>query len=284
VKIERIETIYSQGTAERQEDGCVVYNPFFGVVDGFSASASFRSIRFKESSGETITKLILEIFRSAYSDKTNSDLEKIILQANYNVRELQKALRILMGRADQLAGASFVFVKIGEETIEIIQGGDCFAVWSYGSGECGATKNQAYLHVAANLQTVAALMEKNNGDRIKMWREFLPILSSRRKRDINNPDIESGYAVLNGQPAVARCWQRLEIPVAGLQFLLLLSDGFNPYYAESAEETRMAGRLIFDYGKVGLGGILEIKRRAERENKLSYTDQEEATALAVVFR
>lgn len=278
----RIEALYDQGTAKHQEDGFVVNPPFFSVVDAFSppyvpdASALPRHGN-EASKGEITRQLILE---KLYSAHPSSALGAIILRANERIALFQNPSLI---RTDLLAAACFVFVKIGKETIEIIQGGDCLAVWRYNSGEYGATKNQAYPHVSANLQTITALMEKNNDDRTKMWQEFLPILSSRRLRDINNPDIESGYAVLNGQPAIARCWQRLEIPRNRLELMILFSNGLLKPYDESVYEIRMARRIIRDYEYGRLSRLLERKRQEEKNKQGSHIDHEEVTAVALVF-
>ena len=282
VTLETIETLYSQGTAEHREDGFFVNPPFFGVVDGFSSPYHYKmkQIRFGGfSGGEMVRQVILKTF---YNAKPDFSLKEIILRANQGIGAIQTTRGIPIDHADRLAGASFVFTKVKTETIEIIQGGDCLAVWLYASGEIGATKNQAYQHVSKNLVIIAELMDKHNHDRKEMWIEFYPILSRQRQQDINQKT-EAGYAILSGQPSLEECWLKVEIPVERLKLLLLFTDGFVPY-SETAEEMKMAKRLITDYEKWGLDGILKRKRQKDkREEEKSYIAQDEATAIALNF-
>lgn len=281
VKIERIETIYSQGTAEKREDGLIVNPPFFGVVDGFSAPYHYKmqKILFNGmSGGEMVRKIALSTF---YSTRVDLPLEKIVLQANHEIGQIQIINGVPIDQAGHLAGASFVFVKLGIETIEIIQGGDCLAIWEYASGEIGVTKNQAYAHVSENLRIIAKLMKDHN-DRKEMWVKFCPILSERRQEDINQKT-KTGYAVLNGQPVLKECWQRTEVPIGGLKLLLLFTDGF-VVYPETAEKTGLASRLISDYKSYKLSGVLKKKRENDAKHaERSYIAQDEATAVVVKF-
>lgn len=277
-KIKKIETLYSQGTAERIEDGLIINPLFFGVVDGLSAPYHYKmeQILFDGmSGGEMVRKIILETFNLA---KPNSTLEKLILQANQRIKEFQVNRGIPLKRSDLLAGATFAFAKIGE-TLEIIQGGDCFAIWVIDS-EIKVTKDQTQLAVHHRL--ISELMKKYRGNREKMWTEFYFHLCALRQQDYNQK-IKTGFAVLNGQPQVSECWQRIEVPLLNLKLLLLFTDGFVPANERTNEE-KMAKRLVSIYQKEGLAGILERTRRIEeRGKKKRHIDHEEATALAVKF-
>lgn len=274
-----IETIYSPGTSKRQEDGRIENWPFLGVVDGVTATHSPKRppTLFDGMSGaEIVRKIILETFCTA---KLDSPLKKVILQANQRIRKFQTAQGIPLERSDLLAGAVFVFVKVAE-TIEIIQGGDCFAIWVINS-KIGITKNQTYL--ANHHQLIAELMEKYEGNREEMWDEFYSYLCALRRRDYNQP-IKTGFAVLNGQPWVSKCWQEIEIPLQNLELLLLFSDGFVPV-EERGNEKELAKKVVALYFKEGLNGILERTRRIEEQRKRSsHIDHEEATAIAINFK
>jgi len=284
VKIERIEMIYSQGTAEKREDGFIVNPPFFGVVDGFSAPYHYKMEQnfFDEmSGGEMVRQVVLETF---YGAKPNSSLEDLILQVNRRIGEIQTAQRIPIDRSDLLAGASFAFVKVKveAETIEVIQGGNCFAVWQHVSGKIGTTKNQAFYHEAdANLE-ISLLLEKHKGNRKEMWVDFYPILCKMRRRDYNNPNSETGFAVLNGQSQLAQCWQKVEIPLREIEILLLYTDGFTRLALNG--EKRELKLLVSIYQKERLNQILKETRQIETKlKKSSYIDYQEATAVAVKF-
>jgi len=284
VNIEKIEALYRQGTAEHREDGFIVNPPFFGVVDGFSAPyhSKMEKILFDGmSGGEMIRRVILETF---YAVPPDLSLEAAILYANLKISEIQTTHGIPIDQAGLLAGASFVLAKVKEKTIEITQGGDCFTIWDYGSGKFGATKNQAYQHVSKNLEIIAELMEKHHGNRKEMWVEFCPILSKFRQRDINNPEIKTSYAVINGQSSLRRCWQEIEIPVNGLKLMIFVTDGFF-WYPESVGEIVLAKKMLSIYKELGLDGILTEKREGEKRTaETSYIDHDEATGLALEFR
>jgi hypothetical protein len=276
--------IYSQGTAEKREDGLILNPPFFGIIDGFSAPYIPREQKLFEnlSGGEMVRKIVLEAF---YSANDKEALEKIVSKANSKIGEFQIKEGIPLDRPDLLAGCSFVFAKIKKKKIEIIQGGDCLAVWKYKDGKIGATKNYAFEHVSRNLKIIADLMRKHKGDRRKMWVDFVPILTKMRQRDINNPKIETGFAVLNGQTNLNECWQKIEIPIKNLEIMLLFSDGLIPFpYEETVNENELAKKTIALYKKKGLDGLLQRKRKIDKkQEKKSYIAQDEATAISIKF-
>lgn len=282
VTIERIETLYSPGTAERSEDGVINNWPFFGVIDGLSAPYHYKMepICFDGmTGGEMVRKVVLETFSAA---NPSLPLEEVILQANQKISEFQVARGIPIERSDLLAGACFAFAKLGIRTSELIQGGDCFGVWVYKNGEIGVTKNQAYQHVSENLRIIAEIMRRVNWNRNEMWVEFFPTLSKFRLRDINQKT-RTGYALLNGQSTIKKYWQKIRIPMARIEFLILFTDGLI-WYPESANEKKMAEKVVSAYEKWGLRGVLNEKRRAEKKNaKTLYIDQDEATAMAIEF-
>ncbi len=274
----KIEAIYNKGTAENLEDGFVINPPFFGVVDGTSEPKHFigRGFYFnKMSSGEMVRKIILEVF---YSKKSSEPLEKILLLANKKIRNLWRKYKIPLNRSDLIAGATFVFIKINSKKVNIIQGGDCFSLWINKTGKIGFTKNQVYFHELEAQKIIANLLKKHKGDRKKMWLDFYKPLCQLRLRDVNKK-IETGFAILNGQPSLEKCWQKIEIPVKNLKLLLLFTDGFVPF---PKKEKGLAKEIIKLYQKGGLSYILKKKREFERKTeKKSYRVYDEATAIVI---
>ncbi|MDD2696906.1 MAG: hypothetical protein PHE52_01980 [Candidatus Pacebacteria bacterium] len=283
MNIEKIESVYSQGTSKQKEDGFVVNYPFFGVVDGFSAPFSYKAppmLFSRRTGGEMVRKTVLETF---YSASSSTPLEDLLLRANQKVAKIQMSRGIPLERTDLLAAVSFVFARLDKDVITLIQGGDCLAVWSYGPEEFGVTKNQAYLHVSGNLKIIEGLLRKNHNDVAEMWVDFCPILSQRRLQDTNNPESKAGYAVLNGQPVFKELWQKIEIPTRNLRYLLLFSDGFIPY-GLTQDETKLAKDVISIYEAAGIPTLLRRKRRTDKKNeKKSYIARDEATAVAIEF-
>jgi len=275
----KIKAIYDKGTAEQIEDGLIINPPFFGVVDGTSEPGRFigKGLSFgKMSSGEMVRKIILGTF---YSAKSNESLERITLQVNRKIRNLWCNCKISLNRSDLIAGAAFSFIKIGPKKINILQGGDCFALWMNASGKIGITKNQVYLHGFETQKIIAELMKKYKGNRKKMWENFYKPLGQFRLRDINKT-IETGYALLNGQPSLRKCWQKIDIPVSDLKFLLIFTDGFVPF----KKEEELAKEIVKLYGRGGLDYILKKKREFEKATeKKSYRVYDEATAIALKF-
>ncbi|MDP2966815.1 MAG: hypothetical protein Q8N87_00110 [bacterium] len=275
----KIEAIYDKGTAEEIEDGLLINPPFFGVIDGTSEPNHFigKGLSFEGmSSGEMVRKIILDAF---YNAKSNESLEKVLLRANGKIRNLWYECKISLNRSDLIAGASFVFTKIDEQKIEIIQGGDCFALWLSDSNKISITKNQVYLHQLKTTKMIAEFMRRHKGDRKKMWQEFYQPLCQFRQRD-DNKKTKTGFAILNGQPSLKKCWQKIEIPIKNLKLLLLFSDGFVPF----KKVVDMAKETVKFYKKGGLNYILQKKRRFEKKTeKISYRVFDEATAIAIKF-
>lgn len=266
----KIKIIYDQGTAKEVEDGFVVNPPFFGVIDGTSA------VNF--DNGELTTKTILETF---YSAKEEELLEKVILRANRKLANLWQRRKIPLGRSDFLPGAVFVFIKIGPKKVEIIQGGDCFAVIEKKNGKIITTKNQAFKHVSEHLMTIANLMKKYR-NRQKMWQEFEPILARSRLRDANRKT-DKGFCVLNGQAAMKKFWQKIVVKRDQVKLMLLFTDGLI-YYLESKNENLLAKKILDAYKAGGFEKILKRTRNLEDKVKfISHIDHAEATALALTF-
>lgn len=274
-----VEAIYDQGTAQDLEDGFVINPPFFGVIDGTSEPKHFigKGISFDGlSGGEKVRQIILETF---YAAKNNESLEKVILRTNEKLKNLWRKQRIPLNRSDLIAGAVFAFAKVNSKKVEIIQGGDCFALWVNKSNKIGVTKNQVYFDTFWAQKTIAELMKKHRGDRKKMWLDFYKPLCRLRLRD-DNKKTKTGFAILNGQSSLKKCWQKIKIPIKGLKFLLLFSDGFVPF----KKEKELAKETVKFYQKGGLNYILKKKREHEKKTeKKSYRVFDEATAIALDF-
>lgn len=266
----------------------------FAVLDGFNAPYNYKNPTkfFKgRTGGEMVVQTIKETFLQINSVLP---LENGIFFANMMVKKELEKEGLSLKNAGLIPAASFVFAKIEEDSVRFVQGGDCLAVWQFNSGEIGFTHNQAYLHVALNLQTIKEIMEGNGGNRKEMWAEFAPTLSQRRQQDINNSESETGYAAINGQPSITKCWQKMEIPLKGLKTILLFSDGFIhydetnkeklPIFTEKLFKDYLYGREFLDLSiKATLERMLARKREEKMDSKTSHVDRDEATAIALEF-
>lgn len=285
MKIERIEAIYSQGTAKDREDGFCVNSPFIGVIDGLSAPYHYKMERplFDGMSGGEMVRT--EILKALYSANKNESLEQVLLRANEQVGNIQYEQGIPLDRADLLAGASIAIVKLDQEGVEIIQAGDCFAVWITTEGKIEVTKNQAYLHEVETWETWKKIQEEEGiQDRREVWVRFHQPLSALRLRDINQPTVTTGYGLLNGQLAFRDCWQKVIVPWKGLKLLMLFTDGLLPLWFNQGEEDLLAREMVALYKKKGLGSILEETRLSKEKERGRHMEHGEATGIVIEFR
>lgn len=282
--IKKIETIYSQGTAEDQEDGLCVNLPLVGVIDGLSAPFHHEMERplFNGMSGGQMVRQ--EILKALYSANNDETLEKILLHANKQVGIIQSERGIPLDRADLLAGACIAVARLSQNNIDIIQAGDCFAIWITNKGRIGFTKNQASLH-EIEIRETWRIIQQTEGiqDRRETWVKFHEPLSSLRLRDINQINQSTGYGLLNGQALFEKCWQKLTIPLENLKLLILFSDGLLPLRLDPGNEKFLAKEMIALYKQRSLKGILEETRNFEKKEKERHIEHGEATAIAIEF-
>lgn len=257
-----------------REDGVVDSIPFVGVVDAYSAPHSKKVplIFFDElTGGQMVRSIILDAFASA---PANLPLERGAMLANKEIcRRQVVSMPALLKEPGRWAGASFALAKIkeDEDVVEILQGGDCYALW-LGSAGAGITPNMFYPYEKELRTKIAKLMAKHNKNREEMWVEFCPYLVQKRAENANKK-----YAVLNGQPEVEKLWQKTEIPLAGLKFLLFFSDGL-VHFSWAGDLLGLANMVStnFNEGR-GFRDIINLTREAEEDHS------NEATGLAVQF-
>jgi hypothetical protein len=277
--VEEINTLFSPGTARYLEDGSIVKLPFVGVFDAHSAAYNDEHppILFnKLTGGQAVARAIFNAFNSSGSDVP---LREVVLRANHAIAMIQEQKGISINLTSELAGATFVFAKIGEREVEVIQGGDCFALWLTSSGNLGITPSQNYRWEKILRDKIAKLMRQCRGDRKRMWKRFYPFLCGQRQKH-NNKD----FAILNGQPGVEGKWNEFKIPVSELQLLICFTDGLVPFSLTKRSEN-LAQIVIEQYGLGGLQEMLNWTRMAERDLAAeSHEDFGEATALAVSFK
>jgi len=282
----KIETLYSQGTAEHSEDMSVIR-----MIDGVGGPHLIAVVADGVSglygpdegprlfSGRTGGQLVCEAIRNAVSAMGIGDtIESLVLMANLRVREFVTHYQLPIQRSDLLPGAAFVFAKIDGEKIRIIQGADCFAVWEREDGTVNATRNQVFDHDSLVKEMIAILMDKHVGNRQKVWKELTPTLSVLRLRHVNQP---GNYAILNGQEAVSWCWRRVTLSRNRTRRLILFSDGLVPFL--DTQNKKLLGEMVIElFEQGGLSAILKRAREIEKKEKsTSHIHHAEATAIAI---
>lgn len=272
--------LYDPGTAKNSEDGIIIRLPTIaGVIDGVSGSYTPETgPKFYDK--RTGGQMVVDILQTTITTSPIFEpLERTILRANNWIKE--KQVKIPRNRSDLLSGACFAITRIGEKEIEIIQTGDCFALWRSVTGDISITTNQIFIHETEFRKKSEELMIKYNGDRTAMWKELMPWEGPLRRKRINNPSDPAMFALLNGQQAIEQCWKKIILPRKDVNLIILFTDGFM-YYPDSRNETTLAKDLLNIYYPRGLRGFLEETRKKEdMEIKKSHIDHAEATAIAI---
>lgn len=279
----KVKVLYDQGSARISEDGIIFQPPFyFGVTDGITGvylPDEGPKLFHGMTGGQLASHTISYVFRAASPER--SFLGDLLRRANNIIREDIEANKLSLEESEFLPSAAFVVVSINDATIEILQGGDCLAIWQMKDGTIGGTPNKTYIYEKDLLRIIAELMEKHQKDRQKMWEEFRPILEKKRRANINTK--QGGFALLNGQPKFKKFWQKFTLPKDKIHLLVLFSDGFVPF-EWTQNEVAMAGEIIRLYRKGELYSVLEGTRFvADLKKSSSHEDYPEATAIAIEF-
>ncbi len=271
--------LYDRGTAAAPEDGLWSKFPIVGVWDGVSAPYNDEHPPFLYK-GLTGGKMAGDALADSLQSATVEDLESILVDANRKIGDVQIEAGMNLVDASTLGGVTFVLAQLGTESIKIVHGGDCYALWAKKSGEVGISHN-SFLPFEMELRNkVAELMERTGGNRKEMWRLFYPFLCQKKRENTNVP---GRCALLNGQPKVVRCWSKYSIPSKDISLLILLTDGLVPAH-EAGNEPELARKLVSLYEKGRLVEILAWARRSEGAiADRTHETFSEATGLAIRF-
>lgn len=278
----RVHSHFDSGTATILEDALIIAPPFFGVLDGVSGLYHPREgPRWFDgvSGGQEIVRIVAAEFLKA---QASEPLDHILRKANAAIRQFAEGAGIPLDRSDLLPGAQFVVAKVGDDAVEMTQCGDSLAVWAFSDGRVGAFLNQTYAHERSLVAILDNLREKHQGDRDRIWEEYLPI-SARARRERANRGGDNGYAVLNGQPQGEELWARVTLPRDELSLLLLFTDGLVTL-EETNDPAAMAGLILGRYREGGWVSVFKRIRDWEDELKgMRHIDHAEATGVALEF-
>ena len=279
----RVTLDYGQGTATRKEDAAAARKPLFAAFDGVSnVNSPDTGPRLIDgrSLGQIIGDIAKEVFERPWQQGSDS-LEGRLLTANQEIRDKLCAAGLDLSRPDTTGGATFATAAVGRNEVDILQGGDSFAIWEMENGITGAVTNQLYQIDSMGGLIIAYLMRHFKGDRTEMWKVYGPQFMAPRIREFANKP--GGYALLNGDPAIKKHWQFRSLRRVQLKTLLLFTDGLIP-----KEQTASPAVLIpWVLSRFKEGGIEKIKADAwdleEAEKATTHEDHPEYTALALEF-
>lgn len=121
--------------------------------------------------------------------------------------------------------------------------------------------------------------------RAEMWNRFYPTLMAARRRNVNCRESPQGYGILNGQPELLDLMWERTFRHDEIGTLLLFSDGMVPWTVIKSTDDIEIGRIVLaEFKRRGLAGLLLSARGIEEQTvATSYTNQAEATAVALVF-
>lgn len=278
----RVSFLYDQGSARISED-CILFKPprFFGAIDGVSGLYTPKEgpelFDGSKTGGQIASQAICGAFELA---RAKASLAEILEDANSTIRETSMVNGLIIEESEFLPAAAFVVADVGYDSIKIMHGGDCLAIWAMKDGSVNGISNPMFSYEQENIAVIARLMKKHRGDRQKMWEELGPILAEKRRRSINTA---GGYAVLNGQTEALGLVQKLSLVLKEVSLLILFSDGFVPF-EETQSGAHLAEWVVGLYKAGGLQFVLKQTREAAEPNKSSsHEDHAEATAIAIEF-
>ena len=264
----KIEYIYDQGSSTGMEDGAILKDGIYGLIDCFGSP--YVPGQTPKIRGEEIKDIILRIF---YNSSKKESLENVLIMANNAVAELHRRKGISLQDQGELGGATFVFADVSSEIIRIIQGGDCIALIKTLDNVILHTKNQAFEHEKWGHRTLFPQLLRLFGDPKTAWQAYLPFLKERRKKDFN-----AKIAVLNGRLNLGIA-QKLVILRRKVKYLLLFTDGFLPF----SKIAKIKKQITQDFEEGGLRQILENTRKIQRKRTFTHIKFPEASAIAIKF-
>lgn len=270
-------TLFSHSNVATPEDVVLVQYRRGGVIDACVADgvSGFHSPRvplrwFRESAGEELTggqavgRILQRSFLHPPADHTLADT---LLDANRTIAAFAARHGIPADPAD-LPAVHLAAARVGNEQIDIITTGDCFAVWQLKTGAVGATPNLEWPFTRREEPEFERL-ESLYGSRDLAWTHIEDHFRQLR-RELTNVT----YATLNGQPGVENLWCRKTLSRGEVALLLLFTDGFVAP-EDTLDELRMGKRVLGLYRDGGWPAVLAAKAAGPAG---------EATAAAVDFR
>jgi len=270
-----------------KEDGAFVNAQagLFGVSDGVSAGYSPSNPPLIYPGGLTGGQVATKEFCSAgMSVSAPVDVEEFALNANSRIRRAHNVQGKDPTRGQDVGGASFAVCHFGPAKITFVIAGDCFALVKYNDSISFLTgfDQAAFKEEQEANATIAECFKQTEGDKGRAWDIYFPHFSARKVRCANKNIGKGGYALLNGDPALKKCWTVKKINcLSRPQFILLGSDGLLTSAAMNParkEETALNVWSLYVSG--GLPTILQW--RDKTEDSLSHiTGWPEASAVEI---
>lgn len=263
------------------------YNGFFAVWKGMDeVHGPDKQKREFDYHGQKISgKAVIEstiLWTIKESDPGWSSRELIIC-INNRIQDMQTQYGLPLDRADELPGARIVVAKKCGDHFEVAYVGDCFAL-GVSDADILMTENQAYQYDYDRYAEIDMFFAQEAGDKTKIWRAFMPVLAQARRVHINNPDSDKGFGVLNGQKQLEKMISALEVPMAGLRYLMLGNMGLTPWALQKDQSRKSVGRFLHDkYGTWGPKTLINTIRHIEASTQVTHVRTSNADLAGLVI-
>jgi len=265
------------------EDDFFSAPPFFGVIDGHSEPYWPGKPRknFSQWPGQIVTggQMTANMIKDAFSlnAKMELSLDSLARCANSNICIENRKIGLDTEDAGAVPGASFIIVKISlDGKIEIVQSGDCLAVWRFRNKNIGFTENPVYESEMERLATIDYFHRKHKGNQAKLWKEFGPLLVIRKQGAAN---IE--YPVLNGTSMAPDTLIKYRLPELP-ETMIIFTDGCVDCKATNVMAS-VANDMLDTYLEEGLKAVFEAAKIKEQMDKPKHTVGGQAEKTAIVF-
>lgn len=269
------EVRYSRGTTEFPEDAFVFLprgraEGRFGVIDGVSSPYPFGTqppLYERMTSGQLVVSCLLDT-------TAHEPLRDAAANANWKVRDTLARAGFNTDDPGFLPGCSFVLGDIREKKNgQLIQAGDCMAVWEQMDGHVKWTPNPV-LSGSLLVRAERERLTRKLGDRAAALRKSYETIIPKLNRKLRNRPGPGGHAFLDGNPAFLDHVRLFALPP--LRRIVMITDGM---IREEDSGRKNFGPWFLDlYDKGGFDGLLAARRSEEqKENEPGSRKHKEAT-------
>ena len=245
----RIDTVFEQGTGLLNEDFLVVDKNLFGVFDG---ATSLSTARFGH--GLTGGYLASTVAGSAFRG-SDRPLPELADKANRAIMDAMVKHGVDMEDRANLWSTSAAVVRVGADTFEWVQIGDCLVMTLHEDG----THRVHCAEFNHDLETLTMWQEascETEGEILDVMHE--QIVKVRRGMNVT-------YGVFNGEPAAMDFLNTGSLPLEGITDILLFTDGlFIPKCNPCEREDFDLFAELFRAG--GLKGVRDHVRSTEADD------------------
>lgn len=259
----------------------------FGVTDGnteaYSPNNPKRDYGQGLSGGQIASR---EICIAGLQASPHSSLFDIVIRANERVLKHHIRLGADPIKGDDVGGATFAMCRFYGEEITFFIAGDCFVLYENSNGFVFHTgfDEAAFKVEEADNAAYEACLKQADGSRGEAWNLYRDAYEQKRIRYANRKIGGGGYAVLNGDPALFKCFKHWAVTSSSLKWILLGTDGLLPVAKTNPKDresfTKELGEI---YLAGGLEEVIEWRDKTDYLPHVGVGNWPEASAVEIKF-